>query len=317
MDRNLIQFQYGTFSTAFSNFYESVLKDLQTLSKDYSLKSLLINRGLIKNKDKKKKLKDIFYRELDSGGGSKILSPLIPKWQLRGLVFPNVRFQKKSTILYRIKPYLTLLRYKNDLMSVDELRSLFNEVGIVKNSIFDIPAPLDKAILRSTIDACIIDVLKVMLKKTSAKADEISKKMITPSTIPPFYGHELIEPLRKGYNAIKIRLDRFVNTFLSDPGTHISQILDLVLAFDNDIFTNREGSSRTKKMNSFNRMARLIIDEIGRIPEKYRPPKNIPFVNLGIVNNPFLFKSRLKSIISNQMTGKPDKPDDLKFDFKF
>jgi len=192
-------------------------------------------------------------------------------------------------------------------MSYEEMRTYFcsclkSNIGRFKDRpAFEISVPCSLPPLKVLIRDEIFSVLKELLTKTGEKADKVIKTL-EPDRSGLFPKED---PLYKGYLALRLRLEDMILDYFDNPDLHIERVLENVLSFDNDIFTNREGSSPTKKRNNFNRLARLVEGNLKRSPSKFDQPVNLGFdVDLDFGSS-FLFKAKLTAQIKQSFRKDP------------
>jgi hypothetical protein len=203
---------------------------------------------------------------------------------------PYGRFKPQGgpRILKRLIPFKTLLRLRSDLLTFDELRNfLVTSIGSVTKQKFEIQIGNRHKDMMSVLNKSIIDLLKVLTDKASVKADKIIKSSFRDDELKSFFLD--VDPILTGLDNIKSRLLKALNINLNFPVINIGETLDVILSYDNDLFSNREGSSKAKRRNEFNRFARLLVNELSKAPDDYGKVPKIEF------DNDFMFGMKMQA----------------------
>jgi hypothetical protein len=222
---------------------------------------LIVTRGLIQ-----------FQSGTFSAGFAKMYYELRLGLQKHHKIYPYFKFKKVKlirvqTILEMIYPFISLLRYRDKLQTYEELRKYFCRHRTCRGDKDVIIAP-DYSTLREECQKRLVKVLKDLLDKASEKANNI-RNQPDPSN----------QPLLLGFRSLQFKLLNFVTEFNSNPDVNLKEMQDILLSYDNPLLA-REGSSKAKTMNNFNRFARLVDKSIKLTPLdfgkiKYEPPKEL------------------------------------------
>lgn len=188
-----------------------------------------------------------------------------------GNPFGRFRFQTKASVLKRIYSYIFLLRLKAQTATYDEMRAFYATALGSDNGVM-IP-PSTKGIYSE-----IIDKLDLLLKvKVNTAVDESLKLLETLSEdqriqqVEMPSGLEFVSPILTGLANIRTRLLAITNQHLNDPYLRVQLTLECVMAYENDLFKNREGSSKTKRYHMFNKLANALFAKIHSVGSDANP----------------------------------------------
>lgn len=122
--------------------------------------------------------------------------------------------------------------------------------------------------------------LEAVLKKKIDKTLDTSISMIDSiledenNFSPHDFPNDLmfINPILIGLKNIRTRLTELVNQHFDNPYDRVKTTLDVTLSYENDLFSNREGSSKAKRYHQFNRLSEQVTAQIGK---SFRPDVRI------------------------------------------
>lgn len=202
--RNLIQFQSGTFSTGFCEFYSDLTKSLQSLPGKF------------------------------------------PSLHLR-----RFRFVKSKTVYSMIYPLISLMRWRDKIMTNEEMRNFLSQLRLADRDM-ELPLPCPIRFLQIAIERRVILVMKELLNASFYKLEVININF-------PFSD---IKPMVLGLRSIKRKFLKFAEKFRITQVLNIQDFEEAVLGYDVELLSSREGSSPTKKMNNFTRFARRVLQKV-------------------------------------------------------
>lgn len=135
-----------------------------------------------------------------------------------------------------------------------------------------------------TLDVVLSDTLNLILKekinntltKSNLLLDDI---LCQQERFPEDYPSHLIpvDPVLTGLEQIRKRLTSVISMHLDNPLLHVQETMNIVFSYENDLFTNREGSSKAKRFHNFNKLALAFSSKLKRLAE---PPRMANFTSL-------------------------------------
>jgi len=242
-----------------------------------------------------------WYSELSKWQFTSTEKCVVYKTNKRSLKLPffKLRVTGLKSILKRLLPFLFLMRYRTNTCTYDELREFLSKSLVSKsNSNFEYPIPSQEQLLIDVIDTRLKIVFEKLLSRASSQAENIIKTF-SVKIDDVTYISSYKDPVHLGLINIRQKLIRVVNENIYEPRKNIKGILDSLLSYDNDLFTNREGSSKTKRRHSFNKLARLLSKGLSDLNVEYGKVPKIEGLKMD-----FMFGIKLEAGTSFQKKSK-------------
>jgi hypothetical protein len=242
--RNLVGFQLGNFSKGFNSWYSS-------------LSQTNWNSGTLEKLLKK-------CNKRDKGGVLKLLKQSI------------VRFKPTSinSLKRRTQDFNFFLRYSQDKLTYEELRCFICNVINSKNEdAKDFWVPVKVAGIKTIINTAIQESVKILIyNNTKNQFGQFIKELKTKDK-DNLLKWKSYHPYMLPYLGSQDKWQAIMSSTLMGRAEP-SQVFDQIMSFENDLFQNREGSSKTKRFVNFNRFVRLTIKSIKNLNTQsdFRPP---------------------------------------------
>jgi hypothetical protein len=200
-----------------------------------------------------------FYSEVSEQTFSKVELKTLKRYKIKD-PFRGLKYITTNRILVLTRSFDFFLKYKGQALTYDDLRTYI--VQVYGNRNFDIPIPYDKNLLKELFNNEFFLIMRDLYKEKINQYQKLRELNLIKyqSLISLGYGHHLndIDIIGKGYLTLIENLKESLKDLLSYKDKNLVNCLNSILSFDNDLITNREGSSNTKRMNNFNRFIRKI-----------------------------------------------------------